>query len=422
MPAGDDNGMTAVAADAPAAARAGRGLDWFNLFVANIQTGFGPFIAVYLISQSWTQTAIGVALGVGTFSAMASQIPAGAIVDLKPNKTQVAAFSVVVFMLCALLFAIDPIPLCVYLAEILHGVSSCTLGPATAAMSLVLAGRLGMGLRLGRNARYAAIGNGLGAALMGACGQYVSERAVFYLTAAFTLPALLALLPLRRVAIATVPGVAVAGRRAIGAGRAGVLAVLGDRRLLIFAVCALLFTFANAPMLMLISGTLTAQVGNPSMLIAACIVLPQIIVALASPSIGRLAERRGRRSALLLGFFMLPLRGLVFSTGPHAELVVAIQALDGVAAACFGIMLPLIVSDVAGSTGHFTLSLGVVGFAVGIGGSLSTPAAGWLGDHYGMRAAFLVLTAIGALAVLLVAFAMPETRPGRGPPVEVPGH
>jgi len=257
---------------------------------------------------------------------------------------------------------------------------------------------------------------------MGACGQYVSERAVFYLTAAFTLPALLALLPLRRVAIATAPGVAVAGRRAIGAGRAGVLTVLGDRRLLIFAVCALLFTFANAPMLMLISGTLTAQVGNPSLLIAACIVLPQIIVALASPSIGRLAERRGRRSALLLGFCMLPLRGLVFSTGPHAELVVAIQALDGVAAACFGIMLPLIVSDVAGSTGHFTLSLGVVGFAVGIGGSLSTPAAGWLGDHYGMRAAFLVLTAIGALAVLLVAFAMPETRPGRNPPAEVPGH
>ena len=40
----------------------------------------------------------------------------------------------------------------------------------------------------------------VGAALMGACGQYVSERAVFYLTAALTLPALLALLPLRRFA------------------------------------------------------------------------------------------------------------------------------------------------------------------------------------------------------------------------------
>src|ERR1700735_1127945 len=183
-------------------AKAGRGLDWFNLFVANIQTGFGPFIAVYLVSQSWTQTSIGLALSVGTVASMASQVPAGALVDAMPNKTRVAAFSVLAFTACALMFAIYPIPLFVYLAEILHGLSSCTLGPATAAMSLVITGRFGMGLRLGRNARYAAIGNGVGALLMGACGQYVSERAVFYLTAALTLPALVALVPLRRVAVA----------------------------------------------------------------------------------------------------------------------------------------------------------------------------------------------------------------------------
>ena len=133
---------------------------------------------------------------------MASQVPAGALVDAIPNKTRVAAFSVLAFTACALMFAIYPIPLFVYLAEVLHGISSCTLGPATAAISLIIAGRFGMSLRLGRNARYAAVGNGVGALLMGACGQYVSERAVFYLTAAFTLPALAALLPLRRVAIA----------------------------------------------------------------------------------------------------------------------------------------------------------------------------------------------------------------------------
>lgn len=49
-----------------------RGLDWLNLFVANIQTGFGPFIAVYLTTQGWTQSAIGIALSVGTLAAMAS--------------------------------------------------------------------------------------------------------------------------------------------------------------------------------------------------------------------------------------------------------------------------------------------------------------------------------------------------------------
>jgi len=394
----------------PAPASAGKALDWFNLFVANIQTGFGPFIAVYLTAQSWTQTSIGLALSIGTVAAMASQIPAGALVDAMPNKTRVAAFSVLAFTACALMFAVYPIPLFVYLAEILHGLSSCTLGPATAAISLVIAGRFGMGMRLGRNARYAAIGNGVGAALMGACGQYVSERAVFYLTAALTLPALAALWPLRKVAIAKQPAPA-AGQE--GLNRSGFLHVLADRRILIFSACAMLFTFSNAPMLMLVSGTLTARVGNPSLLIAACIVLPQIIVALASPAVGRMADQRGRRLVLMLGFCVLPLRALIFAVTSNPTAVVAVQALDGVGAACFGVMVPLIVSDVAARTRHFNLSLGFVGFGVGIGGTLSTPAAGWLADHFGTRIAFYGLAAVGIAATLLVAFGMPETRPNR---------
>ena len=54
----------------------------------------------------------------------------------------------------------------------------------------------------------------------------------------------------------------------------------------------------------------------------------QIIVAIASPAMGRLAERRGRRIVLLIGFCMLPLRGLVFATSTNPALVVAVQALE----------------------------------------------------------------------------------------------
>ena len=386
-----------------------RGLDWFNLFVANIQTGFGPFIAVYLSGQSWTQTSIGLALSIGTVSSMASQVPAGALVDAIQNKARVAAFSVLVFTASALMFAIHPIRLFVYLAEVLHGVSSCTLGPAIAAMSLMLVGRMGMALRLGRNARYAAVGNGVGAALMGACGQYVSERAVFYLTAVLTLPALLALVPLRRQPVrGNDPLVAMPHQKKEGTGS---LRILADRRLFIFCGCAMLFTFGNAPLLMLISGTLTAKGSNPSLLIGACIVLPQIVVAMASPAVGRFADRYGRRWVLIAGFAMLPLRALVFSTTANSTLVIAAQVLDGIAGAGFGILVPLIVSDVAARSGRFNLALGAVGFAIGVGSTLSTSAAGWVSDHYGMRVAFCLLAAVGLVAVLLAVFTMPETRP-----------
>ena len=404
-PSAGGGGTAAPARSAEAAAS--RGLDYFNLFVANVQTGFGPFIAVYLSGQSWTQTSIGVALSLGTVCSMVSQVPAGALVDAISNKTRVAAFSVLVFTASALMFAIYPIPLLVYLAEVLHGISSCTLGPAIAAMSLGLAGPFRMAVRLGRNARYSAVGNGVGAALMGACGQYLSERGVFYLTAALTLPALVTLLPLRRFSLARSAGQAAVPQQP----KARVMQVLADRRLLVFCGCAMLFTFANAPLLMLISGTLTARGSNPSLLIGACIVLPQIIVALASPAVGRFADRYGRRLVLIIGFLMLPLRALVFSTTSNSALVIGVQVLDGIAGAGFGILVPLVVSDVAARSGHFNLSLGAVGFAIGIGGTLSTSAAGWVADHFGMRHAFYFLASVGLAAVLLAVFAMPETRP-----------
>src|SRR5215831_12392255 len=109
---------------------ANRALDWLNLFVANIQTGFGPFVAVYLTTQGWTQTSIGLALSLGTITAMASQVPAGALVDAIPNKASVALFSVLAFSVSAVLFAVWPVPLGVYTGEVLHGFSSVTLGPA----------------------------------------------------------------------------------------------------------------------------------------------------------------------------------------------------------------------------------------------------------------------------------------------------
>src|SRR5438477_908747 len=96
------------------AASAGSGLDWFNFFVANIQTGFGPFIAVYLTTQGWTQTAIGLALSVGTVAAMASQVPAGALVDAARRKSLAAALSIAAFTLSALIFALWPAPLFVF--------------------------------------------------------------------------------------------------------------------------------------------------------------------------------------------------------------------------------------------------------------------------------------------------------------------
>ena len=67
-------------------ARGPRALDLLNFFVADVQTGFGPFVAVYLTTHKWTQIQIGFALTVGTVVSLISQLPAGALVDAARNK------------------------------------------------------------------------------------------------------------------------------------------------------------------------------------------------------------------------------------------------------------------------------------------------------------------------------------------------
>jgi MFS family permease len=387
-----------------------RGLDWLNLFVANIQTGFGPFIAVYLTTKGWTQAAIGIALSLGTVTAMASQVPAGALVDATRRKSVAAALSILVFSLSALIFAARPVPLFVYLAEILHGFSSCTLGPAIAAMSLMVATRTTLSLRLGRNVRFASLGNGLGAALMGACGYLISNEAIFLLIACLAIPALAALVPLSRLDTRICPD-----QSRERAAPQKVRRVLTDPALIIFAVAAMLFTFANAAMLPLASVAVTKRAGDiANLMVAACVVLPQAIVALLSPWVGRFAEAQGRRAALLLGIAMLPLRGILFALVTNPALIVVIQALDGIAAASFGIMVPLVCADLAGRSGHFNLALGFIGFAIGIGSTLGTTCAGLVADRFGDPVAFAGMATIGAATTLYVLLAMPETRARAG--------
>ena len=94
----------------------------------------------------------------------------------------------------AMAFVAMPVFPVIAAAAVLHSAASCVLGPAMAAISLGLVGHASIGVRLGRNARYASIGNGLAAAAMGACGYFLSAGTVFIVTAALAVPALLALL------------------------------------------------------------------------------------------------------------------------------------------------------------------------------------------------------------------------------------
>jgi predicted MFS family arabinose efflux permease len=88
-----------------------------------------------------------------------------------------------------------------------------------------------------------------------------------------------------------------------------------------------------------------------------------------------------------------------------------VQLLDGISAAVFGVLVPLVVADVTRGSGHFNLALGIAGTAVGLGASFSTTLGGYLSDRFGSEVAFLGLGAIAALGLASIWALMPETRP-----------
>ena len=398
----------------PAASRASRrGLDWFAFFLANMQTGFGPFVAVYFTTQRWTQADIGLVLTIGGLVSLFGQVPGGALVDAVRSKRLVAGLSVAIIAASAAMIALWPVFPVVLLAMVIHSVGSCMLTPAIAAMSLGLVGHDRIGERLGRNASFSAVGSAIAAAAMGACGYYVSNEAVFYVTAALVVPSLMALSAIRPAEI----DARVSAGGGAPATSGGWSTLLRSRPLAALVVCITLFYLGNAAMLPLAGSWVTVRASDLApVLIAACIVVPQLVTAGLSPWIGRAAQRWGRRPLLLIGFAALPVRGALFATISDPHLLVVLQVFDGIAAAVLGVLVPLIVADSTRATGRFSVALGAVGTAMGLGAAASTYAAGTMADKLGTQTAFLGLAAVGAAAFVLAALVMPETRRrGRSP-------
>ncbi len=390
------------------------GLNLLNFFIAAMQTAFGPFFAVYLTQEGWNQTSIGVALSVGTAAGLLFQLPGGWMVDAIHLKRLATALALSLLAISSLLVIAFPDRALVLTAQVVHSFASSLITPAIAALTLVICGHGAYSERLGINGRYASLGAAFAAAVLGAFAHFLSERAIFEVAAAIALPALASLLLIRssdRVDADNHP--AILHPRERRRRRHRPWQCLAEGPLQIFGGCVVLFHLANAAALPLALNELTRRTGHSGFVVSAAIIVPQAVVVIFAPMVGRLAERLGRRPMLLLGFAALPLRNLLFVGMPDALPLVAIQVLDGISGAVFGLMLPLIAADVTRRSGYLNLAIGWLGLASGVGAIASTAVAGWMADRFGAPAAFFGLTCAGVAALAAVWMLMPETRPGK---------
>jgi Major Facilitator Superfamily len=265
--------------------------------------------------------------------------------------------------------------------------------------------------RLGRNSAFDHGGNIAIALLAGAVGYAFSQRAVFLMVPVFA--------ALTSAAVLAIPADAIDHARARDLGSngeaqgtaAGYRVLVETRPLMIFALCAFLFHFANAPLLPLVGQKLALEFPNEATaMMAFCIVAAQGVMLPIAILVGRNADSWGRRPIFLIAFAVLPIRAALYTLSDSAFWLIGVQLLDGVGAGIYGALTPLLIADVMRGTGRYNLAQGAVATTMGIGASVSALFAGEIVDHFGYSASFLAVGAAAAVAFLVFVGFMPETR------------
>ncbi len=416
-----------------------RALDALNLFVADVRDGLGPYLAIYLTARNWGAGQIGIAMSAMGIASVLAQTPVGAYLDQTRRKRRAVVVAAMAIGLGAIVMTWSPTFPVIVAAQVVIGAASAVFGPAIAAISLGLVGRSALARRTGRNEAFNHAGNVAAALLAGAIGDLIAFEGIFYLVALLGVASIASTrlirpeeinhdlargrdLDPRPVRLERGSGSERPGRdgSASEADEAPPLASVGDllhdRRVVVFALAVVLFHFANAAMLPLVGQKVAAtQNGAAASLMSACIIVAQLTMIPVALLASRLAESWGRRAVFLIGFAVLPIRGVLYTGTNNPYALVAVQLLDGIGAGVFGVVGVLTIADLTRGTGRFNVMQGALATATGLGAALSNLTTGFVVKATSVDVGFLCLAVIATLALLFYTLAMPETRPSDDP-------
>src|SRR5712691_11116397 len=392
-------------------------LDAINFLLADVRGALGPYLNVFLVTrQHWSLSEVGLVTTIGGLIGLALQTPAGALIDSTRAKRGFIVAALAVLATGAAVIALWPNFWPVLIANSLLAVVGDNFGPAIAAVTLGLVARNQLARRMGRNSAFDHAGNVAIAALAGLVGWALSQRAVFFLVPFFSVLATLAVL--------SIPAQAIDHERARGLdaeSAANWKVLLEYRPLLIFAGCAMLFHFANAPLLPLVGQKLAFQ--HPTLataMMSSCIIAAQMIMLPIALLVGHKADAWGRKPLFLVGFAILPIRAFLYTVSDDSAWLIAVQLMDGVGAGIYGALTPLVLADLMRGTGRYNLAQGAVATGQGIGASVTGLVSGEIVDHFGYSAAFATLGIAALVALAAFFFGMPETAREHDEPLPVP--
>lgn len=388
-----------------------RAFDRVNFTAGDVRDVFEPYLAIFLTTeQKWNPAQVGLAISATSIASILTQAPIGGFVDRFSRKRLLIAIPSLMVALSYLVIVHFSVLPAVIAAQAIVGIAVVAITPATAAISLGLVGYDQMDQRVGRNETFNRAGNSITAIMAGILGQFAGRVWIFYILVILSVANAFLVFGVRRRDIDL--QLARGGEaQQEDQQPARLRDLLHNRTLLIFSSVVLMFYLANAALLPLISQELSGDQQNaPSAFISACIVVSQFTTIPVAAWTGNQAGRWGRKPLLLLAFAALILRASLYAFSMNPWFIVAVQPLEGLSSGIFAIVMLITLTDIMRGTGRFNLAQGSINTLVGMGSALSNLASGLLVKAAGFSVGFIALAIVGALGLIWLWWAMPETK------------
>jgi predicted MFS family arabinose efflux permease len=372
-----------------------------NFFMADMQSGIGPFVGVFLAQRGWDSGLIGTALTIGNIAGMLITTPIGGFIDTSNHKRAWVIIPGAAVVTGSSIILLWQNFWAVAASQVATAIAGAAIVPAVTGITLGIVGQKGFNRQNGRNQAFNHAGNMVGAAASGFLGWHFGYVSVFLLAATFG--------AITIACVLMIPPGSIDHRAARGSkeedpdSQHSALAVLlKHKTLLVLGLALAVFHLGNAAIVPLygISAVTDSQTNGPSF-VATIVVIAQGTMVIASIVGMRIAEKRNYWLLILVSFLMLPLRGLFafFLTGWWG--VVPVEILDGIGIGLQSVAVPGMIARSLYSTGRVNLAQGAVITIQGAGAALSPALGGFIANYIGFSPTFLVLGGLGLAAAAI---------------------
>ncbi len=405
-PADSECSAEPLAAETRVSRQSYAGLNAVNFFLAEITGVVMPFLGDYLKAHRWPERNIGVAIALAGLGVSLMQTPAGLIVDRVRHRRSLLAGCSLLLGLCYGAVPLVPVR-AIWIDPLLFaaGAAQAFFLPLLGALALGLVGHAALNRTMGDNQSWNHAGNLSAALLAMASVGLLGVDSVYFAVTVVSVAAAASVFSIRAGEIDET--------RAGGAGgdrgpRRSIAELLADWRVAVLLISTALFHLANAPVMPFL-GAYIQKLGGSHVQVAAVVLVAQAVMIPVSLAAGRLCDRWGRKTVFAVGFVALPLRIFLYSLTDDPWMLVALQALDGIGAGIYGVVIVAMAADLTRGKGGFNALTGMIATALAVGGVVGPLAAGFLAQHLGYNGFFYVFAGIAALAATVFLALMPET-------------